>query len=744
MSYYMDYLEAGFRIMSILPVTDGLCGCMNPDCKALFKHPRAKNWQNTPHWSDEQLENMIKYDRLKQAYGVLVDDHLVIDVDPRNGGTEGYKKLCEDTGLDYEKESGFVVQTGGGGLHIYFNRQREDALSGKLKDYPGVDFKSSGFVIGSESMHASGCAYETIKGSPYELNDAPGELVELLKKVFPNKISLPDGGYMGLSTEDLIDMLSYIKTGDATYEEWTQVGMAIHDATGGANIELWEAWSEENYKGKHSATMHYRWSGFGKHDNPLTQGYLKALAQKFGYITPVTFNNDCFDHVPEGTEHVVDLCRPPGLVGTVADWINKQSRYPREHLAVAAALVTVGNVAGMRHKDVDCGANANMFAFCVAGSGTGKEAILQSVTEIMTDVGLSQALVGKIKSEQEVVRNLLEHQAAFYNIDEMGYELKKVSKASGVGGATYLDGVPATLMSIYSKSNGMLTVSGDVKREESDKLSNQIARVRKKADTQGEDCTEIVEGLTARMIALETGIKNPFLSLLGFTTPVTFNDLMNYEQGVNGFFARSVVVQERDVNPRPNKSYDKTDLPDDIRSALTHLYAGGYYDPQNTRVEKKGDFQEIKTEQDAIDRLDEVLEYFLNEAEKAKEISLEPIPRRGYELVLKVSLILAFGEGVRTLEHVEWANAFVVNDMREKMNLVASNMAEEENRGGEALARKLVNYLTKKDGETTAVICNRLRLKRSSDVKKTLETLRDNGIITSKKTTTGIDKWFLS
>ena len=26
------------------------CDCGDPDCQAPFKHPRARNWQNTPLW----------------------------------------------------------------------------------------------------------------------------------------------------------------------------------------------------------------------------------------------------------------------------------------------------------------------------------------------------------------------------------------------------------------------------------------------------------------------------------------------------------------------------------------------------------------------------------------------------------------------------------------------------------------------------------------------------------------------
>ncbi len=73
------------------------------------------------------------------GFGVCLDNHLVLDIDPRNGGNESYAKLVKDTGIDYASGSGFVVATGGGGKHIYFSRP-EGAYLTHLSGYPGIDF----------------------------------------------------------------------------------------------------------------------------------------------------------------------------------------------------------------------------------------------------------------------------------------------------------------------------------------------------------------------------------------------------------------------------------------------------------------------------------------------------------------------------------------------------------------------------------------------------------------------------
>lgn len=741
---HRDYIKAGFRIMTLHRVENGECTCGDPDCVDQYKHPKARNWQHTPHWSEEQLKNMEQYGLLEQGFGVVIDNHLVIDIDPRNGGHKSYEKLCADTNTDYMALSGFVVKSGGGGYHIYFDKDSTQAFVGKLSQYPGIDFKSSGYVVGASSMHLSGNKYTIEKGSPSDTTETPLALVELLERSDTYRVN--DGSnYVDISKSDIEEMLSYYKnTPDKTHDEWIQVGMAIHRGTNGEGFDLWANWlrpGETEIKPAKLRKMQKKWHSFGKHSaNPITIGTLRYLAEQEGYTAPVTFESDY--ELPRGEETIVDLTRPPGFVGRVADWINQQSLYPREYLAAAAALTAVGNAGGLRFNDVDYGATSNLFMFCVAGASTGKEKILQSFTELMRQADLHLATVGKIKSEQEIIRNLLEHQAVFYNIDELGLELQKITNGAK-NGAAYLDGVVGVLMSIFSKARGTLAVSGDVRREVKQIYLKELTRLRRKEDMEGEDLSKEIEQVEQRLDALKGGIEHPFLSMIGYTTPVTFQSLMTYEQGANGFFARCIVLQEKNVNPRPKKGVKPCPVPDDIKSTLRQLYCGGHYDADNERVEQKGELVDIPTTAAAKARLDEILEYFWQRAEEAKELLLEPIPRRGFELTLKISLILAYAEGIRTLEHVDWAFEFVKSDIEDKLNLVAGNMAAAEKRVEESMARAILNFLSKKEGETTGIIANRLRMGKKEDVEKMLAILENKSKIRGEETKRGTKKWYL-
>jgi len=70
---------------------------------------------------------------------------VVLDVDPRNGGTESFYRLNED----YEKLPDTLTQkTGGGGFHYVFQCPAGVIIkNGHIEGYPGLDIKGEGGYI---------------------------------------------------------------------------------------------------------------------------------------------------------------------------------------------------------------------------------------------------------------------------------------------------------------------------------------------------------------------------------------------------------------------------------------------------------------------------------------------------------------------------------------------------------------------------------------------------------------------
>lgn len=406
----------------------------------------------------------------------------------------------------------------------------------------------------------------------------------------------------------------------------------------------------------------------------------------------------------------VDLLTPPGFVGDVAAWIDSQCRYPRRRLAVASAIATIGNIGGLRHEDARDGVTANMLAFCVAASATGKEAVMQATTDLHIAAGVHYALQGGIKSEQEIMRNLIEHQAAYYIIDEIGIFLIKVRNAQRRGGAAYLESVFGAIMSGYSKANSRMMLNGDTKRE----LRKLFGAIVAKAEDDGRDEQAARAQRMLRMV--DEGLDRPFLSVVGFTTPGTFDQIMDGETATQGFVGRAIIVAETDNNPEEREGFRKRQMSEGMALKLAQIFHGGNFDVMNSggRIEYAGERELVQTDDDASDMLKKVSKWLHAYAEEMGENTGEAsvaMIRRAYELVAKISFILAIPGCRRTADHVRWAFAYVRAELDAKIKLVFAN-DNSKDRPEEAIAARVINYIDPDKGASTSVLANRMKIKQ--------------------------------
>lgn len=718
---HREFWEAGHRVFGLWPVSPKGCGCGSPDCTMGGKHPRAANWTHTPVWSQEQIETMEDMDQFSTGYGVLIRGLLVIDVDARNGGVASFERLKND--FPAVEKAGLIVNTGSGGgsQHLYFHLAEGTALVQKHADYPGIDFKSSGFVVGPGSFHATGACYEVAYGSVEDIEAAPAELVEILRKPDRHRAEV-QGNFLDISHKDLAEMAAVIDP-DTDHDTWVKCGMAMHHASGGTAFDVWDQWSARGAKYPGSHALEKRWHSFGKAANPVTLATLIHYAEQAGYQAPVTFETTVDFEIPTPALDIahVDLKRPPGFVGEVAAWIEANSRRPREHLSVASALLAVANLVGLRYTDDRDGVTANMFIFCIAGSGTGKDSQQTCVQDILQAARIERAMHGSIKSEQEVVRNMVRNQASFYVIDEIGFFLKKIKNAQKTGTSSYLEGVVGCLMSAYSKANKFYLVTGDMKEEIRKTLKQELRQLEGQENPSPGMVSKIAT-LKQHLETIDSGIKKPFISLIGYATPQTFDEAVDFYNATNGFIGRSMIFVEHVMNPPLKKNFKPVPMPDAMRLTCENLYSGGRYDMTLfERVEYYEDRDTIPSSPEALDLLGKAIDAFEEMAdEHTAATGLEALALRAYEQVSKISLILAAPQGLRTAEHVLWAYALVRRDIEYKMRLVTSNDREKDS-PVMALRAKLMNLISGDDGETLGVICNRLRKYRKADIEKALD-----------------------
>lgn len=731
---YTDYINAEHHIFPLHRIIDGNCECGNPHCKAVGKHPIMSNWQYITTWDEEQLAtleddyNLRGYNQLADGFGVNLHGRnlLVVDIDARNGGVQSAAKLAPIL-----MSCTFVVQTGSGNgsKHYYFyipEAWRGKALKAHLDITPGIDFKSTGFVVGCGSLHKSGARYEALIGSPGEIGDAPESLLQML--LIPERQrEVFEGRTIEYSHDELANIVMSISNTGRDYEKWIRVGMGIHHATGGTGYDLWCQWSAKCKEAHDDTDMPLKWGSFGRSASSVTVGTLITWAKQDGYEDPVSFTDDTDwepineQSLPETTAGI-NLLRPPGLVGEIAAWINRRSLFPREYLAVAGALQIVSNAASLRYRVAGYKTSLNLMTFGVAGSGSGKGNVLDCMQECQEAAGLGMATHGGVKSEQEILRNAMRHQAVMYKIDEVGMLLSKLGNARKSGGRTpYLEAVPATIMSMFSAANSTYAITGDLKEEMRELVEKDLAKASKALEAKGgAELEAIVEDLLRQKEAAKNGLKNPIMSFFGVAEPGQFNDAVNGDKWLltGGFLGRALVFEEPDSMPRRKNIADVSHerVPDGIVMTLSTLYNDGHAGANNERVELRGDIKYISMTKSAEAEYDRVYEYWHQRGLKERDdgSGLEALAIRAPELTLKIAATLSMGEMVITQEHILWAHALTkkVNNLKiSKARAIegADSKDKEEKQNG--ILEAIHSVLSQGEYHTIGVIAGRYRNK---------------------------------
>lgn len=151
----LNLARAGFRVFPLHGITGGCCSCGKHGCGSPGKHPAIAGWQKAATCEETKVRELFDH-RPNANIGLATGQGLVvIDLD----GAQGLATLA-----GWESEHGRLpetlrVQTGGGGLHLYFRTEEKLRNSVRLLG-PGVDVRAEGgYVVGPGSHHVSGRDY---------------------------------------------------------------------------------------------------------------------------------------------------------------------------------------------------------------------------------------------------------------------------------------------------------------------------------------------------------------------------------------------------------------------------------------------------------------------------------------------------------------------------------------------------------------------------------------------------------
>jgi len=248
---------------------------------------------------DHSIERIFKlYQPLKtnHHFGIVLNEYssnlVVLDVDVKTMDIDKYMTAV----LEHFKELTYVEQSSGGkGYHIIFTTNEmpteKQPYTAKRPDKISKDFKDNGIecfadtAMGNKFLIITGkqCGdIDTIKhlDSPWGLMTSLG-MKHLKDSKEPNKVEsdlMAIAGRGGNNLELIKKCLMLRTCIGTTYDQWRDIGFAIHHETNGSDIglKLFDAWSQAD-KGKYNKiqTCAELWSSSNDNNtNNITLGTL--------------------------------------------------------------------------------------------------------------------------------------------------------------------------------------------------------------------------------------------------------------------------------------------------------------------------------------------------------------------------------------------------------------------------------------------------------------------------------------
>ena len=238
----------------------------------------------------------------------LKPNQLVIDIDPRNGGDDGFRSLCFDIGLD-EGEWPCVV-TGSGGRHYYLLLPEGVSVVEMLDDYPGVRIqvrrpssrrrrvasseRQALSLVAEASRHSQGRAHGPDQSSKRDqaagLWPTPRARAASTR---PNNSRPCSRGSTCWTSK--------------TKTTWRQLMFACHHATDGDGEAEFVAWSagDPNFAGD-SASVVKRWRSCRDKANAITAGTLRHILREHGAADVIPPRDVPEDDFPDDIRDATD------------------------------------------------------------------------------------------------------------------------------------------------------------------------------------------------------------------------------------------------------------------------------------------------------------------------------------------------------------------------------------------------------------------------------------------------------
>ncbi|MEY2656106.1 MAG: hypothetical protein RLZZ524_3134 [Pseudomonadota bacterium] len=623
LSYALAYARLGWHVLPIEPGTKKPLGRLVPrgHHEATIDEAIIRRW-----WT--------AYPSAGIGVAQKASGLVTIDIDPRNGGLETIERLEEQHGA---MVSDVLAYTGGGGEHRVFVSGLVENLPGKLG--PGVDVKADGFIVVEPSIHPSGKQY-VWEASSDPLHGVvpstlPGWIRDLSRAAAPAAPVIVATRYVDpKQVEELRSALATLPADD--YHQWVLFGNALSEL-GQAGFMLWDEWSKTSTK--YDPRQISKWRSFKPGAARIESIFFAA--QQAGWVNPMAAAEAPPPAVPVHLVTVAapapvifepaDLLSPPGMLGTVAEWIGATSRKPQPLFDVQSAIAFCCAVLGRRF--VSTHRNwPSLYLLNIGKSASGKEHGKWAVERLLEGCELPH-LIGPAgyTSSAGVLSALHDQPTHITIIDEFGKALDNASVKNNARDRAML----TALMEVWGRADGVLRPQG-----------------------------YSTFGMSAKDVSAfkERAVRNPALTLLAMTTPDTFFEAIGSAAARDGFLNRFLIV-ESEVGRQAGNHSETLPIPQAVKDwtvAIRAASAGGLV-AADGNPSLSPEAVEVPFSRSAVDlfrQFDHECVGLMNDYEVK---GLADMFGRSNETAMRLALVVALGCGAATIDgpHAAWAINYV-------------------------------------------------------------------------------------
>jgi hypothetical protein len=502
--------------------------------------------------------------------------------------------------------------------------------------------------------------------------------------------------------EGIAAALAFIPNDDLNYDDWIRIGLAIKGALGEDGGQLFAEWSDRSAKNVPDTTGK-AWAGFKP--ERIGAGTIYEYALRNGWVPPadIILNAEqkelqakphpaqgLLDRIMRGeiraksaddSEDVKEGCvvaAPSSPVGIYAvtgilkeftDWINATSIRRQPKLALAAAITTIGAIAGRRYAFLSPkGLRTNIYAIGICDSGGGKDHPRKCVKEALMEAGLAHFFGGeKVASGQAILTMLTTHPARIMLPDEFGHFVSKVFAKNAAG---HVREIGTIMTEMFTSANSVVIGT---------EYANNVEKPRQ-------------------------DIINPHLAIYASTAPGPLWKALESGALEDGFAARWLIF-ESDMNYPDSATPPNIPIPSTLVDSLKRIAAGGAMMGGNlgncSAPNATPNIFAVPANDEAMAALERLSQDNTAQLREAEGTSTTSIFARLYEHVVKVAMIGAISDNpvgpVVTADHVAWAKATVQDCMAKLIKNAEEHVADNEH---EAAVKRVMSIIKAANGIT--------------------------------------------